>query len=146
MKRLMLVWVMILCLVPLGGWAEVEPVEWFAGSGEVYNSLGEHYCFVVEDDHAVLTDYRVDSDADQPAIVHVPDTFDGVQLTVIGSNAFNNDGGSYDGTKVECIVIPEGVVELNTHSTMFTQTSAFQMVIRSIKWMTDSSWTPGPMH
>jgi hypothetical protein len=114
MKRLMLVWVMILCLVPLGGWAEVEPVEWFTGSGEVYNSLGEHYCFVVEDDHAVLTDYRVDSDADQPAIVHVPDTFDGVQLTVIGSNAFNNYGGSYDGTKVECIAIPEGVVELRS--------------------------------
>ena len=40
MKRLMLVWVMILCLVPLCGWAEVEPVEWFTGSGEVYNSLG----------------------------------------------------------------------------------------------------------
>ena len=114
MKRLMLVWVMMLCLLPLGAWAEEEAVEWYTGSGEMYNSLGEHYCFRIEDGHAVLTDYRVDPDADQPTIVHVPDTLGGVPLTVIDSNAFNNEGDSYDGTKVECITIPEGVVELRS--------------------------------
>ena len=114
MKRLMLVWVMILCLVPLGAWAEEETVEWFSESSELYNSRGEHFCFEIEGDHAVLTDYRVDPDASQPAIVHVPDTLGGVPLTVIDSNAFNNYGGSYDGTKVECIAIPEGVVALRS--------------------------------
>ena len=29
MKRLMMVLVMMLCLLPLGGWAEEEAAEWF---------------------------------------------------------------------------------------------------------------------
>ena len=114
MKRLIVVWIMILCMVPLSAWAEEETVEWFSESSELYNSRGEHFCFEIEGDHAVLTDYRVDPDASQPAIVHVPDTLGGVPLTVIDSNAFNNEGDSYDGTKVECIAIPEGVVALRS--------------------------------
>lgn len=110
----MLVCLLILCLVPLGAWAEEDTVVWYSESGALYNSLGEHFCFEIEDGHAVLTDYRVDPDANQPTIVRVPDAFDGVPLTVIGSNAFNNYGGSYDGTKVECIAIPEGVVALRS--------------------------------
>ena len=43
MKRLMLVCLLILCLVPLGAWAEEDTVVWYSESGELYNSLGEHF-------------------------------------------------------------------------------------------------------
>ena len=82
MKRRMLVWVMILCLVPAGGWAEEEAIEWFSGSGDIYNSLGEHYCFRIEDDHAVLTQYWVEDMARQPSEILVPAALGRYPLTV----------------------------------------------------------------
>ena len=42
MKRRMLVWVMVLCLVPLGAWAEKETVEWFNEPGETYGYTWTH--------------------------------------------------------------------------------------------------------
>ena len=112
MKRRMLVWLLALCLLPLGGWAESSAAEWFTGTGEVYNSLGEHFSYEIEEDHAVLTQYRVDSDKPQPARVIMPDTLGGKPLTSIGVCAFTNFDQEYDGDQVECIVLPEGVTEL----------------------------------
>lgn len=116
MKRLMLVCLLILCLLPLGVCAESTAVEWFTGTGEIYNSLGEHFFYEIEDDHAVLTDYSVDSDKPQPARVVVPDVLGGKPLTAVGWGAFNNYDGSYNGEDVECIVLPEGITELRTNA------------------------------
>ncbi len=112
MKRRMLVCLLALCLLPLGGRAESGTVEWFTGTGEVYNSLGEHFSYEIEEDHAVLTQYLVDSDKPQPARVITPDTLGGKPLTSIGVCAFTNFDQEYDGDQVECIVLPEGVTEL----------------------------------
>ncbi|MBR6955113.1 MAG: leucine-rich repeat protein [Clostridia bacterium] len=121
MKRLMLVFLMILCLVPMGSWAEKEAVEWFNGNGEIYNSRGEHFCYEIEDDHAVLTCYWIEKDKPQPSVIEVPATLSGYPVTAIGWCAFDNwdaddfpDGRhqAYDGRQVECIVIPEGVTTL----------------------------------
>ena len=112
MKRLTLICLLVLCLLPVSGWAESGTVEWFTGTGEVYNSLGEHFSYEIEEDHAVLTQYRVDSDKPQPARVITPDTLGGKPLTSIGVCAFTNFDQEYDGDQVECIVLPEGVTEL----------------------------------
>ena len=117
MKRLMLVWVMILCLMPLGAWAENETVEWFTGSGDMYNSLGEHYCFRIEDDHAVLTQYWIEDTDRQPPEILVPAALGGYPLTVIGWGAFDaadlrDTGHWYNDRKVERIILPEGVTTL----------------------------------
>ena len=72
MKRLLLVWVMMLCILPVVGMAEKENVVWYSGSDEVYSSLGEHFCYEVEDDHAILTKYWVEKGKPQPAVVMVP--------------------------------------------------------------------------
>ena len=56
MKRMMLVCLMILCLVPMGSWAE-ETIEWYDRDNEVYNSRGEHFLYEVVEDHAVLIYY-----------------------------------------------------------------------------------------
>ena len=85
MKRLMLVWVMILCLMPLGAWAEEEAIEWFTGSGDMYNSLGVHYCFRIEDDHAVLTQYWVEDNDRQPSEILVPAVVDVHGQVVMGT-------------------------------------------------------------
>lgn len=114
MKRLTLICLLALCLIPLGGWAESGTVEWFTGTGEVYNSLGEHFSYEIEEDHAVLTQYRVDSEKPQPARVITPDTLGGKPLTSIGVCAFTNFALEYDGDQVECIVLPEGVTELKS--------------------------------
>ena len=116
-KRQMLVWMMILCLVPLSGRAENETVEWFTGSGDVYNSLGEHFCFEVEDGHAVLTQYWIEDTGRQPSEILVPAALGGYQLTVIEWGAFDaadlrDTGHRYNDRKVERIVLPEGVVTL----------------------------------
>lgn len=116
MKRLILICLLILCLLPLGGWAESTDVEWFTGTGEVYNSLGEHFFYEMKDDHAILTEYKVDSDHPQPAQVRIPESVNGLPLTVIGFGAFNNYAGAYDGNGVECIVLPEGVTELEVNA------------------------------
>ena len=108
MKRLTLICLLVLCLLPVSGWAESGTVEWFTGTGEVYNSLGEHFSYEIEEDHAVLTQYRVDSDKPQPARVITPDTLGGKPLTSIGVCAFTNFDQEYDGDQVECIVLPEG--------------------------------------
>ncbi len=121
MKRLMLVWVMVLCLVPLGGWAEEEAVEWFNEPGETCNSRGEHFRYEIEDDHAVLTCYWMEKNKPQPLVIEVPATLGGYPLTAIGWCAFDNwdardwlpgQWQSYDGKQVERIVIPEGVTAL----------------------------------
>ena len=117
MKRLMLVWVMILCLMPLGAWAENETVEWFTGSGDMYNSLGEHYCFRIEDDHAVLTQYWVEDTDRQPSEILVSAALGGHPLTIIGWGAFDaadlrDTGHWYNDRKVERIILPEGVTTL----------------------------------
>ena len=121
MKRLMLVWVMMLCILPVVGMAEEENVVWYSSSDEVYNSLGEHFCYEVEDDHAILTRYWVEKGKLQPAVVMVPSEINGVPLTAIARCTFDNFDGfiipsgermTFDGKQVECIVIPEGVTEL----------------------------------
>ena len=114
MKRRILICLLMLCLIPLGGWAESGTVEWYTGTGEVYNSLGEHFSYEIEEDHAVLTQYRVDSEKPQPARVITPDTLGGKPLTAIGVCAFTNFALEYDGDQVECIVLPEGVTELRS--------------------------------
>lgn len=116
MKRLVLICLLILCLVPSGGWAESSDVEWFTGIGEVYNALGEHFSYEIEGDHAVLTRYSVDSGKPQPARVVVPDTLNGRPVTAIDGGAFNNYVLSYDGHKVECLILPEGVTELRAYA------------------------------
>ena len=108
---------MILCLVPLGAWAEEKTIEWFSGSGDMYNSRGEHYCFRIEDDHAVLTQYWIEDTDRQPAEILVPAALGGYPLTVIGWGAFDaadlrDTGHRYNDRKVERIVLPEGVVTL----------------------------------
>ena len=80
---------MILCLVPLGAWAEEKTIEWFSGSGDMYNSRGEHYCFRIEDDHAVLTQYWIEDTDRQPPEILVPAALGGYPLTVIGWGAFD---------------------------------------------------------
>ena len=121
MKRLLLVCVMILCLVPLGAWAEEEAAEWFNEPGETWNSRGEHFRYEIEDDHAVLTCYWMEKDQPQPPVIEVPAALGGYPLTAIGWCAFDNwddrdwlpdQWQSYDGSQVECIVIPEGVTTL----------------------------------
>ncbi len=121
MKRMMLVCLMILCLVPLGAWAEEETVEWFSDTGEMYNSRGEHFCFEIENEHAVLTCYWMEAGKPQPPVVEVPAVLGGMPLSVIGDAAFDNVDGiegpsgiqtPYEGKQVECIVIPEGVTTL----------------------------------
>lgn len=121
MKRMMMVWVMLLCLVMPGSRAEEETVEWFGEPGETYNSRGEHFRYEVRDDHAVLTWYWMEKDKPQPPVIEVPAALGGYPLTAIGWCAFDNwdadefpDGWhqAYDGRQVECIVIPEGVTAL----------------------------------
>ena len=117
MKRLVLVWVMILCLVPLGAWAEEKTIEWFSGSGDMYNSRGEHYCFRIEDDHAVLTQYWIEDTDRQPPEILVPAALGGHPLTIIGWGAFDaadlrDTGHWYNDRKVERIILPEGVTTL----------------------------------
>ena len=73
--------------------AEGDEVLWFAGDGEVYNSLGEHFCYLGEDDHAVLDFYWVEDGRDQPAAVYVPAEVNGIPLTAIGWCAFDNWDG-----------------------------------------------------
>lgn len=122
MKRLMLICMMILCLMPLCGVAEQKSEEWFDGAGEIYNSRGEHFCYEIEDDHAVLTRYWMEKDKTQPSVIEVPSVLGGYPLMSIGWCAFDNwdvdelpDGlrQPYDGKKVDCIIIPEGVTELD---------------------------------
>ena len=116
MKRMMLICLLVLCLLPLGGWAETSDVEWFTGTDEVYNSRGEHFFYEIKDDHAILTAYCVDSGCAQPAQVRMPESVNGFPLTVVGFDAFNNWTGAYDGNGVECIILPEGVTELETNA------------------------------
>ncbi len=114
MKHLTILCLSLLLLLPLCGFAE-EGTVWHAGDGEVWNDAGEHFAYVIEGDHAVLIGYRVDTDKPQPAVVAVPSEVNGVPLTAIGGGAFNNSNDratSYDGERVERIVIPEGVTEL----------------------------------
>ncbi len=100
--------------------AECDEILWFTGDGEVYNSFGEHFCYLVEGDRAVLDFYWVEDGRDQPATVCVPAEVNGIPLTAIGRYAFDNWEGyewqgerrNYDGKKVERVVIPEGVTVL----------------------------------
>lgn len=123
MKRLVFVLIATLCLMMFcTAIAETYDVEWYSDDGEVYNSLGEHFRYDIEGDHAVLTSYWMEQDKPQPAIVEVPAAINGYPLTTIGWCAFDNwdayddlpDGQifSYDGEKVERIIIPEGVTTL----------------------------------
>ncbi len=98
-----------------------ETVSWFDGQGETYNSLGEHFLFQAQGDHAVLTGYWMEQEREQPGTVNVPAMVGGLPLTAVGWCAFDNwdpmdlpDGQwqPYDGDKVEKIVIPEGVTAL----------------------------------
>ena len=107
-------------LIPLAAACETPDIQWFSETGEVYNSMGEHFCYEVEDDHAVLTFYYLEEDKQQPAEIAVPGNLGGYPLTEIGWCAFDNwdpweELGwreSYDGRKVDRIVIPEGVTRL----------------------------------
>ena len=107
-------------LIPLAVAAETPDIQWFSKAGEAYNSLGEHFFYEVEDDHAVLTFYYLEENKLQPAEIVVPDNLGGYPLTEISGGAFDNwdpieelDGHkAYDGRKVERIVIPEGVTRL----------------------------------
>lgn len=116
MKRMMLVWVMVLCLIPVAAWADGSAVEWFNGPNVVYNSLGEHFTYEVEDGHAILTRYWTEPQSAQPSLVVIPDTLNGYSLTEIDDCAFNcieaYDGVLFNGQAVECVVIPEGVTTL----------------------------------
>ena len=91
-------------------------VDWHRADGEVYNSLGEHFSFEIENNRAVLIAYWVETRSKQPIYVQIPEIIDGVPVTAIGQNAFNNLDGSYDGAMVDCIKIPEGVTELREGS------------------------------
>lgn len=107
-------------LMPLAAACETPDIQWFSETGEVYNSIGEHFCYEVEDDHAVLTFYYLEEEKQQPAEIAVPGNLGGYPLRKIGGGAFDNwdpidelDGRkTYDGRKVERIVIPEGVMTL----------------------------------
>ena len=112
--------VFLVLLFTGAAWAEGEDALWFTGDGEVYNSLGEHFCYKVEDGHAVLDFYWLEDGRDQPASVYVPAKMNGIPLTAVGRRAFDNWDGyewrgerrNYDGDKVERVVIPEGVTVL----------------------------------
>ena len=112
MKRLLVVCLMILCMLPSAGLVENSPIAWYTNENEIWNNAGEHFEYEIEGDHAVLTRYWLETGMPQPVIVRVPENIGNLRLTAIGDNAFNNDGMDYDGEKVECIVIPEGVTEL----------------------------------
>ena len=108
-----------LCLACM--FAGAETVLWSDGDGEMYNSLGEHFLFQAQGDHAVLTGYWMEQEREQPGTVNVPAMVGGLPLTAVGWCAFDNwdplelpDGQwqPYDGDKVEKIVIPEGVTAL----------------------------------
>ena len=98
-----------------------ETVSWFDGQGETYNSLGEHFLFQAQGDHAVLTGYWMEQEREQPGTVNVPAMVGGLPLTAVGWCAFDNwdpmdlPNGQwmpYEGEMVEKIVIPEGVTAL----------------------------------
>ncbi|MBR1408804.1 MAG: leucine-rich repeat protein [Clostridia bacterium] len=119
-KGLSLTLLITLCLMPFSIEAEDLNLQWFTGESEVFNSRGEHFLYEVEDNRAILTCYYLEADKPQPAVVEVPANLGGYPLTEIGWCAFDNwdpweELGwreSYDGRKVERIVIPEGVTRL----------------------------------
>ena len=119
MKRRSLIVLTILCLLWVGSCAEAETE--LTETGEVWNDAGEHFCYEIEGDHAVLTRYWMEADKPQPAVIAIPAELDGYPLAAIGRCAFDNfdayecpDGWrkSFNGEQVECIVIPEGVTVL----------------------------------
>ena len=75
MKRLMLVWVMILCLVPLGAWAET--------TANVPLVCGDYAYILLEDGTAEITAYS--GDAEDLAI---PGMLDGKPVSILGNMAF----------------------------------------------------------
>ena len=92
MKRLPIVWILILCMQTPACVAEDSTIGWHTSGSEVWNDAGEHFAYEIEEG---IGDLR---------------------LTAIEDNAFNAEGMDYDDEKVECIVIPEGVTELREDS------------------------------
>ena len=118
MRRVFLLCMVCLVLSAAGNaLAEESIAEWFDGAGEVFNSLGEHFCYQIRDDHAVLTQYWVEDLDQQPAVVRVPGVLGGYPLKAIGWCAFDaadlrDTGRRYHDPVVERIVVPEGVTVL----------------------------------
>ena len=121
-QRCALLTVLFLLLTVPQALSEAESILWYEGDGDFFNSLGEHFVYETEGDHAILTMYWVEEGAEQPPVINVPAYVGGIPLTTIGWCAFDNwdmqdlpDGRSdtpYDQRKVERIVIPEGVTKL----------------------------------
>ena len=116
MKRLPIVWILILCMLTPACVAEDSTIGWHTSGNEIWNDAGEHFAYEIEADHAILTNYWLEDGMPQPAIVRVPEGIGDLRLTAIEDNAFNAEGMDYDDEKVECIVIPEGVTELREDS------------------------------
>ena len=110
MKRLMLVWVMILCLVPLGAWAEstaptqppAPPEQAPTVTPEPDNLMtcGDYQYVILEDGTAAILKYN-GSDKE----LTVPSTLDGVPVTVIGERVFA-------GKWFRSVSLPDGLLEI----------------------------------
>ena len=133
MKRIILFSLTIICLVvTFVAFAETGEIKWFSGTDEVYNSLGEHFRYEAEDDHAVLIQYWIENPDLQPSEVMVPAELNGYPLTVIGWGAFDtldlrDTGHRYNDQKVERIVLPEGVVTLENGAFLWASVDRIEL-------------------
>ena len=94
MKRLMLVWVMMLCLMPLGGWAET--------TADVSLVCGDFEYNMLEDGTAEITAYSGDAED-----LMIPGMLDGKPVSILGDMAFafNN--------RLTYVTIPDSVIYID---------------------------------
>ncbi len=101
MKRLMLVWLMIMCMVPLDGWAEENSPD-----QNPVMICGDYVYTLMEDGTAEVRGYN---GTERDLII--PDTFDGHLVTRIGEEAFD-----VRHVRIRSVVVPEGVVSIGARA------------------------------
>ena len=121
MKRLILVCVMILCLVPLGGWAEEASTE-----APMSLVCGDYEYILLEDGTAEITSYLGDA-----RDLVIPGVLDGYSVTRIGDGAFESpirEEWSFPTgiSNLVNVTIPEGVISIGDNA--FSLCSALQSI------------------
>ena len=119
MKRLMLVWVMILCLVPAGGWAEA--------TANVSLVCGDYTYILLEDGTAEITAYS--GNAEDLAI---PGMLDGKPVSILGNMAFafNNS--------LTHVTIPDSVICIDDEAFVACRNLISVSIPDSVKRIGDS--------
>ena len=104
MKRIMLICVMILCLVPVSGWAEEETV---AAEPEYY-IFGDFTYILLEDGTAEIKKYT-----GTKTDVVIPYAVDGHPVTRIGDHALQ---GWPDQVRITSVALPEGIRTIGNYA------------------------------